>query len=233
MLFELDQVTYSRAGTVVLRDVTVRLPVGASSVVGPSGSGKSTLLRLLNRLADPDTGAVVYEGKDVRELDPLALRREVSLVPQLPALVDGTVHDNVAYGPRLAGHSFDTRSCLELAGLDPAFEDRDAAKLSVGEQQRVMLARALALEPRVLLLDEPTSALDQAARDAIEGTLRGLRAKTAISVVLVTHDLQQARRLADYVVRIDAGRMIAQGPAEELLADAGDEPAIAASEDAR
>jgi putative ABC transport system ATP-binding protein len=232
VLFELEQVTYSRAGKIVLRDVTVRLPVGASSILGPSGSGKSTLLRLLNRLADPDTGRVIYEGKDVRELDPLALRREVSLVPQLPALMDGTVHDNVAYGPRLAGHSFDARSCLELAGLDPDFEQRDSAKLSVGEQQRVMLARALALEPRVLLLDEPTSALDRAARDAVEGTLRRLRAKTAISLVLVTHDMEQARRLADYVVRIDAGRAIAQGPAAEVLAEAGVEPAVAAAEDA-
>jgi putative ABC transport system ATP-binding protein len=217
MLFELEQVTYSRAGKIVLRDVTARLPVGASSVVGPSGSGKSTLLRLLNRLADPDSGTVVYEGRDVRELDPLALRREVSLVPQLPALIDGSVHDNVAYGPRLAGHSFDARSCLELAGLDPDFEDRDGAKLSVGEQQRVMLARALALEPRVLLLDEPTSALDHAARDAVEGTLRRLRARTAISIVLVTHDLEQAGRLADHVVRIDAGRVVAQGAAQEVL----------------
>jgi putative ABC transport system ATP-binding protein len=217
VLFELDQVTYSRAGAVVLRDVKARLPVGASSVVGPSGSGKSTLLRLLNRLADPDAGRVLYEGRDVRELDPLALRREVSLVPQLPALIDGTVHENVAYGPRLAGHSFDTRRCLELAGLDPAFAERDAAKLSVGEQQRVMLARALALEPRVLLLDEPTSALDQAARDAVEGTLRRLRARTAISIVLVTHDGDQARRLADYVVRVVEGRVTAEGAMSEVL----------------
>jgi putative ABC transport system ATP-binding protein len=217
MLFELEQVTYSRAGAIVLRDVTVRLPIGASSVFGPSGSGKSTLLRLLNRLADPDSGRVVYEGKDVREHDPLSLRREVSLVPQLPALIDGTVHDNVAYGPRLAGRSFDARSCLELAGLDPGFESRDAAKLSVGEQQRVMLARALALEPRVMLLDEPTSALDQTAREAVESTLRRLRAKTAISLVLVTHDIEQARRLADYVVRIDAGRVVAEGKSEEVL----------------
>jgi putative ABC transport system ATP-binding protein len=230
VLFELEDVTYSRAGTVVLNRVDVRIPVGASSVVGPSGSGKSTLLRLLNRLADPDSGRVVYEGTDVRERDPLALRREVSLVPQLPALIDGTVHDNVAYGPRLAGHSFDARSCLELAGLDPAFEDRDAAKLSVGEQQRVMLARALALEPRVLLLDEPTSALDRAARDAVETTLRRLRARTAISLVLVTHDIDQARRLAGYVVRIDAGRVTGQGPAAEMLDEAV--PAIAAAEDA-
>jgi putative ABC transport system ATP-binding protein len=231
VLFELEKVTYARAGKVVLRDVTARLPVGASSVVGPSGSGKSTLLRLLNRLADPDMGGVAYEGRDVRELDPLALRREVSLVPQLPALIDGTVHDNVAYGPRLAGRSFDARGCLELAGLDPDFEERDAAKLSVGEQQRVMLARALALEPRVLLLDEPTSALDAAAREAVEGTLRSLRARTAISIVLVTHDIEQARRLAAYVVRIDAGTVTAQGPTAEVLAqdETGGAPPSAAA----
>jgi ABC-type cobalamin/Fe3+-siderophores transport system ATPase subunit len=231
VLFELENVNYSRAGKLVLRDLDARLPVGASSIVGPSGSGKSTLLRLLNRLADPDEGRVVYEGTDVSERDPLDLRREVSLVPQLPALIDGTVHDNVAYGPRLAGHSFDTRSCLELAGLDPAFEDRDAAKLSVGEQQRVMLARALALDPRVLLLDEPTSALDQAARDAVEATLRGLRARTSISIVVVTHDMEQARRLADYVIRIESGRATAQGPIDEVL-DEQVEPAIATAEDA-
>jgi putative ABC transport system ATP-binding protein len=231
VLFELENVTYSRGGKVVLDDVRMRLPVGAGSLLGPSGSGKSTLLRLLNRLADPDSGRVLYEGRDVREHDSLGLRREVSLVPQLPALIDGTVHDNVAFGPRLAGRSFNARRCLEFAGLDAAFEGRDASKLSVGEQQRVMLARALALEPRVLLLDEPTSALDQAARDAVEGTLRRLRARTAISLVVVTHDIAQARRLADYVVRIDSGRVIAQGPADELLADSI-EPAIATAEDA-
>jgi putative ABC transport system ATP-binding protein len=231
VLFEVEDVSYSRSGKLVLRGLDARLPVGASSIVGPSGSGKSTLLRLLNRLADPDKGRVIYEGTDVRERDPLELRREVSLVPQLPALIDGTVHDNVAYGPRLAGHSFDARRCLELAGLDPAFEDRDASKLSVGEQQRVMLARALALEPRVLLLDEPTSALDQVARDAVEATLRGLRARTAISTVVVTHDMEQARRLADYVVRIESGTVTAQGPAGEVLAESED-PAIALAEDA-
>jgi putative ABC transport system ATP-binding protein len=231
VLFELQNVSYSRAGKLVLRDLDARLPVGASSIVGPSGSGKSTLLRLLNRLADPDKGRVIYEGKDVCERDPLELRREVSLVPQLPALIDGTVHDNIAYGPRLAGHSFDTRTCLELAGLDPAFEERDAAKLSVGEQQRVMLARALALDPRVLLLDEPTSALDQTARDAVESTLRGLRSRTSISIVVVTHDMEQARRLADFVVRIENGRVTAQGSTAEIL-DEEVEPAIATAEDA-
>jgi putative ABC transport system ATP-binding protein len=217
VLFDLEDVTYSRAGVVVLDGVRLRLPIGSSCIAGPSGSGKSTLLRLLNRLADPDSGRVHYEGEDVREREPLALRREVSLVPQLPALIDGSVHDNVAYGPRLAGRSFDARACLELAGLDPGFEQRDSAKLSVGEQQRVMLARALALQPRVLLLDEPTSALDEDAREAVEATLKRLHSRTAISSVLVTHDMDQARRLAGYVVRLDAGKVISEGPVAEVL----------------
>jgi ABC-type proline/glycine betaine transport system ATPase subunit len=217
VLFELEDVSYSRAGQRVLADVNVRLPVGASCIAGPSGSGKSTLLRLLNRLADPDSGRILYEGMDIREREPLELRREVSLVPQLPALIDGTVHDNIAYGPRLAGHSFDARRCLELAGLDPGYEWREAGKLSVGEQQRVMLARALALEPRVLLLDEPTSALDEAAREAVEATLRRLHQRTVISIVLVTHDTDQARRLAGYVVQFDHGRVANAGPVAEVL----------------
>jgi putative ABC transport system ATP-binding protein len=217
MLFELEQVTYSRGGRLVLDGIDARLPKGASCIAGPSGSGKSTVLRLLNRLADPDEGRVLYEGSDVRERDPLALRREVALVPQLPALIDGSCAENVAYGARLAGREFDHRRCLKLAGLSSSFEERPAKQLSVGEQQRLMLARALALEPQVLLLDEPTSALDAQAREAVESTLRDLRARTSISTVLVTHDLAQARRLADWVVRLEAGRVIEQGELEAVL----------------
>ena len=219
MLFELSDVSYSRGGETVLDGISAQIPVGASCVVGPSGSGKSTLLRLLDRLADPDSGRVVYEGTDVRELDPLELRREVSLVPQLPALIDGTVAENIAFAPRLAGHSYDSRSALQLAGLDSSYAERDASKLSVGEQQRVMLARALALQPRVLLLDEPTSALDEGTRDAVEATLGSLRERTAISLVVVTHDPEQARRLADHAVRIEDGRVVRQGSAAEVLAE--------------
>ena len=219
MLFELDEVSYRRDGREVLRGLSARIPVGASCLFGPSGSGKSTTLRLLNRLIDPDSGTVTYEGSDVREREVLALRREACLVPQLPALVEGTVADNVAYGPRLVGHSFDPRTPLELAGLDPSFAERPADRLSVGEQQRVMLARALALQPRVLLLDEPTSGLDAKTTVAVETTLEALRSRTAISIVLVTHDESQARRLAEWVVRIDEGRVVRQGPTEEALAE--------------
>jgi ABC-type multidrug transport system ATPase subunit len=207
-----------RDGKVVLQDVSASLPKGASCVAGPSGSGKSTLLRILNRLADPASGTVRYEDGDVRERDPLELRREVCLVPQLPALLEGTVEENIRFAAGLGGLEPDVPKLLDLAGLDASFAERVSSKLSVGEQQRAMLARALSLEPRVLLLDEPTSALDEGARDAVEGTLLDLRERVKISTVLVTHDLAQARRMAEWVVRLDEGRVVAEGPVREHLA---------------
>ena len=152
-----------------------------------------------------------------RERDPLELRREVGLVPQLPALLEGTVEDNIRFAAELAGREPDVVRLLDFAGLDASFAERDPAKLSVGEQQRVMLARSLALEPRVLLLDEPTSALDATARDAVEATLRDLRARLDLSTVLVTHDVEQAKRMSEWVVRIEEGRTVAEGPTGEIL----------------
>ena len=182
----------------MLDGLSLEIGHGATALLGPSGSGKSTVLRLLNRLAEPESGQVRFHGEDVRALDPLELRRRAVLVPQLPAPVPGTVADNVVYGPRLAGREVQVEPCLASAGLDASYAERDAARLSVGEQQRVMLARALALEPEVLLLDEPTSALDETARGEVERTLAGLDT----SFVLVTHDPAQAERLTSRVVRI-------------------------------
>ncbi len=192
----------------MLSGLDLELGEGATAILGPSGSGKSTLLRLLNRLADPDEGSVRFRGKDVRGLDVLDLRRRAALVPQLPSPLPGTVSENVLYGPRLAGHEVDPLPALEAAGLSPDYAGREAERLSVGEQQRVMLARALALDPEVVLLDEPTSALDEAARDAVERAL-GALAQRGQSIVLVTHDRGQAERLADRVVRIEQGRVAA------------------------
>jgi putative ABC transport system ATP-binding protein len=204
-LFELRDVTLSRAGKVVLRDVSGDLPEGAVCIAGPSGSGKSSLLRLLDRLRDPDHGEVRYRGRDVRTYDVLALRRTVSLVPQLPALIEGTVADNIRFAARLAGRAPDIPGVLGHAGLDGTFADRDAERLSVGEQQRVMLARSLAQEPDVLLLDEPTSALDEEARESVERTLLRLRRELDLSYVLVTHDADQAARMSDWCRRLALG----------------------------
>ena len=207
MLFELDQVRASRSGTVVLDDVSLAIEDGATCIAGPSGSGKSTLLRLLNRLADPVKGTVRYRDRDVRELDVLALRREVGLVPQLPALLDGTAEENIHYAQELAGRELDAVGPLTAAGLDESFRDRDVGRLSVGEQQRVMLARALGVDPKVLLLDEPTSALDEDAKAAVERTLLDLRERLSLSLVFVTHERAQAERLAARTIWIENGRV--------------------------
>ena len=182
----------------MLRGLSLSIEPGATAVLGPSGSGKSTLLRLLNRLADPDEGAVCFHGEDVRGLDPLELRRRAVLVPQLPAPLPGSVADNVRYGPALRGNQVDPLPPLDLAGLDASYADREAGRLSVGEQQRVMLARALALDPEVLLLDEPTAALDDRTKSGVEETLARLRCST----LLVTHERAQAERLAQRVVEL-------------------------------
>ncbi len=218
MRFELRDVNLSRGGQQVLEDVSAEIPSGTTSVVGPSGAGKSSLLRLLNRLGDPDSGEIDYNRRPLAEYDPLALRREVSLVPQLPALAEGSVGDNIDYAAELAGCEPDCSRSLGLAGLGDSFADREANRLSVGEQQRAMLARALAQRPQVLLLDEPTSALDGASRDAIERTLAELRREIGISIVLVSHDPEQARRLGDWVLRLERGRLVESGPVERVLA---------------
>jgi len=207
VLFELRDLGLTRGGRRVLDAVDAEIESGATAIVGPSGSGKSTLLRLLNRLTDPDVGTISYRGRPLAAYDPLALRREVALVPQLPSLLTGTVGSNLRYAAELAGGELDPNHCLGLAGLGPQFAQRDVGELSVGERQRAMLARALAQEPRVLLLDEPTSALDHQARDAVEATLVQLRRDLDVSLVVVSHDPAQASRLADTTLHLRDGRI--------------------------
>ena len=205
---EARAVTRGYAGRAVVEGVSLSLQAGEiTCLLGPSGSGKSTLLRLLNRLADPDTGTVRYRERDVRELPVLELRREIGFVPQLPALLEGSVAENVRFGPDLVRREVDVGAMLALAGIDRSFAERGAGRLSVGEQQRVMLARALALEPKVLLLDEPTSALDEDAKAAVERTLLDLRERLSLSFVLVTHERTQAERLADRTLWLEDGRL--------------------------
>lgn len=142
----------------------------------------------------------------------LELRREIQVVPQLPALLPGTVAENVGYGPMLRGRPCDINEILTLAGLDSTFAERAAQHVSVGEQQRVMLARALALKPDVLLLDEPTAALDERSRDAVERTLNDLRQRLSAALIIVTHDPAQARRLSERIVTLEDGRVRQPGP---------------------
>jgi putative ABC transport system ATP-binding protein len=176
-------------------------PAGRLTVmVGPSGAGKTTLLRLLNRLDDPDAGTVLFAGRDVRSYDVLDLRRRVQLVGQVPVTFPGSVAENLAVtGAPAAGDG--AGPLLARVGLDEALAGREADRLSVGEAQRLALARSLALDPEVLALDEPTSALDTASKAGIVGLIRAL-ADSGLTVVMVTHDPAHAD-LADHVVRVE------------------------------
>ncbi len=177
----------------IVEGFSARIPAdGLTAMVGPSGAGKTTLLRLLNRLDDPDGGEVLLDGRDVRSYDVLVLRRRVQYVGQVPVTFPGTVGDNV--GPEV-------ETLLSRVGLAPSLAVREADRLSVGEAQRMCLARALARHPECLLLDEPTSALDTASKAGIEALIGSL-ADEGLTVVMVTHDPRQAAELADRTLTV-------------------------------
>ena len=204
-------------GAEILKGVSLAIGEGeVACVTGPSGSGKSTLLRALNRLAEPTDGEVFLDGVPTGTMDPLVLRRRVGMIFQIPALSGSTVEEAVLYGPGLLGRGADVAGLLGAVGLDPALTKRDPRGLSVGQQQRVSIARALALGPEVLLMDEPTSALDESARDKIEGLVKDLNRSEGLTFVIVSHDLGQVERLADRVFLVDAGRVAGEWDREEF-----------------
>jgi putative ABC transport system ATP-binding protein len=176
----------------IVSGFSARIPAdGLTVMVGPSGAGKTTLLRLLNRLDDPDGGGVLFDGRDVRELDVLELRRRVQLVGQIPVTFPGSVAANLDGDIAL----------LDRVGLPSTLAPREADRLSVGEAQRLCLARALARQPDVLALDEPTSALDTGSKGGIERLIRSL-ADDGLTVVMVTHEPRHATELADHVIQV-------------------------------
>jgi ABC-type methionine transport system ATPase subunit len=207
----------------ILKGVDADVPKDdITAVVGPSGAGKSTLLRAINRLVEPTAGEVYLDGEPTSAMSPLELRRRVGMVFQLPALFGATVEEATLYGARLAGRSADAGRLLEMAGLDASFKGKAPQSLSVGEQQRVSIARALALGPEVLLMDEPTSALDEAARRRIEDLVRELNASLGLTIVLVSHDLDQVERVADRVVLLAGGRSEGEWDKEEFFSGPGE-----------
>jgi len=194
----------------VLKGVDLEVQKGeVLALVGPSGSGKSTLLRVMNRLLELDGGSIMFKGKNIRNIDPMDLRRAAVLVPQESVMLPGTVRDNVIYGPRLAGmtEACDVTGCLRDAGLSGKFADKDASKLSGGEKKRVSIARALALRPEVLLLDEPTAGVDPKRVEKVERTIIGFAKELKLTVVWVTHDVPQALRVSDRIANIKGGRV--------------------------
>ncbi|CAN0907771.1 ABC transporter I family member 17, partial [Linum grandiflorum] len=161
-------------------------------IIGPSGSGKSTLLRSLNRLWEPPSSTVFLDGRDITDIDVLSLRRKVGMLFQLPALFQGTVADNVRYGKKISDK--EVYNLLAMADLDSSFYGKSGSELSVGQQQRVALARMLANDPEVLLLDEPTSVLDPISTQNVEDVLIKLKEERGMTVVMVSHSVKQIQR---------------------------------------
>jgi putative ABC transport system ATP-binding protein len=189
------------------------------AIVGPSGAGKSCFLRLLNRLDEPTGGTVLLEGRDYREIPPTELRRRVGMLMQAPYLFAGTVADNIRFGPRQRGETLSAETVEDLlrgVGL-AGFGDREVSNLSGGEAQRVSLARTLANRPQVLLLDEPTSALDEETENEVEALIAQVIERYGLTCLVVTHNPDQARRLASRVMVMESGCRVALGPVEEVL----------------
>ena len=229
-------VTYE--GKIGFKSTTVEIPDACiTAVIGPSGCGKSTFLRCLNRLIDNTPGArvqgeVLIDGTNIYDpgTDLSALRKKLGLLSQRPQVLPMSIYDNVAYGPRIHGTrrraELDdiVRKQLEVAGLWEEVHDRlhqPARQLSLGQQQRLCLARGLAVEPEVLLCDEPTASLDPVSSKRVEERL--IELKSEYTVVLVTHMLRQAHRLADYVLFMYMGELVEEGPADELFSNPRDE----------
>jgi D-methionine transport system ATP-binding protein len=226
--FTLENVSVHRTGRDgngrdILCGITLQIPIGARwVVVGRSGAGKSTLLRVLNRFENVSAGRVLLEGAPLESFPPARLRRDVALVFQEPIWLPGTARENLMT-PVALGHisreEAESRlgDVLQLCGLDPSLLDRAEDELSVGQRQRVVLGRALMGRPRALLLDEPTSALDPPGARALLEEVRSLTEAHALTALMVTHRLEDARVFGTETVVLDGGRVAEHGPTDEVL----------------
>jgi ABC-type proline/glycine betaine transport system ATPase subunit len=208
-----------------VHDLNVQVNAGELCVlIGPSGSGKTTAMRMVNRLVIPSEGRIMVDGQDNSSMDPVLLRRSIGYVIQQVGLFPHlTVAQNVAIVPRLLGWGKPVRrqraeELLELVGLPPAkFANRHPRQLSGGQQQRVGVARALAADPKIILMDEPFGAVDPITRKQLQGELRRIQSEVHKTIIFVTHDISEAFLLADRIVLMYRGRLIQNGTPAELL----------------
>jgi len=224
-MIELDRLTKRYGETVAVAELSLAVGDGELLVLlGGSGCGKTTTLKMINRLVEPTSGRVVIDGEDVTGLEPHLLRRRIGYAFQRVGLFPHmTVAENVATTPRLLGWDAAriakrVDELLELVELDPAaMRDRMPDELSGGQQQRVGVARALAAEPRLMLLDEPFGALDPLTRDRVQQSFQRIRAALSLTAIFVTHDMSEALLLGDRIAVMDAGRLVQVGTPRELL----------------
>jgi putative ABC transport system ATP-binding protein len=207
---EAEGVTVSAQGKDIIKEVTTSIPEKkVFTIVGPSGAGKSTFLRTINRLIDFREGDIKLDGKSIRDYEPMELRKRVGMVFQIPLAFQGSVKDNLLMGPRLTGSAQpDVDQLLDMVGLARGFAERKASELSVGEQQRMCIARAIANEPDVLLMDEPTASLDPESAHKVEELILKLSHEVELTLVVVTHNMEQGRRIGDWTMLMKDGRVM-------------------------
>ncbi|MBV8042216.1 ABC transporter ATP-binding protein [Pluralibacter sp.] len=223
-MIEFHQVTKRFGGQAAVKNLDLHLREGAFSVlIGTSGSGKSTTLKLINRLEEHDSGMLRFAGEDIRQLPVLALRRRMGYAIQSIGLFPHwTVAQNIATVPQLQKWSRQKirdriDELMALLNLDPQLRERYPHQLSGGQQQRVGVARALAANPEVLLMDEPFGALDPVTRSALQQEMRRIHQLLGRTIVLVTHDIDEALRLADHLVLMNEGEVVQQGTPLSML----------------
>lgn len=224
-MIEFDGVTKYYQGRAAVEDLNLNFRKGAFSVlIGTSGSGKSTTLKMINRLVEHDEGRIRFAGEEIRNFSPQDLRRRMGYAIQSIGLFPHwDVAQNIATVPQLlkwpkARINQRVDELLALLGLDPAqFRRRYPHQLSGGQQQRVGVARALAADPEVLLMDEPFGALDPVTREALQQEMMRIHQLQGRTIVLVTHDVDEALRLADHLVVMDGGKVVQQGAPLALL----------------
>ncbi len=228
-MIELQRVSvaYEGAPRPAVRHASLAIGAGAFvALVGPSGSGKTSLLKTINRLITPTGGVIRIDGRDAAELPAHELRRRIGYVFQGVGLFPHmSVRENIAITPSLLGWPRDkiaarVDAVFDLIGLPRDYLDRAPSALSGGERQRVAVARALAAEPRIVIMDEPFGALDPVTRDALGHAYRDLHAQMGLTTIMVTHDVQEAALLADRIVVLKAGEIVADDTPRAMLSGA-------------
>ncbi len=224
-MIEFEHVYKSYGKNLILNDLSLHVKAGEFVVlIGPSGCGKTTTLKAINRLIDADRGAIRIGGKDIKDQDPVALRRTIGyVIQQIGLFPNMTVEQNIAVVPKLLKHPKEkwqeaVHSLLDLVGMPyEQYAKKYPSQLSGGQQQRIGVLRALAASPPIVLMDEPFGALDPITRDSLQEEIKRIQKKLKKTIVFVTHDMEEALRLADTIVFMDGGQIVQMASPEEML----------------
>ncbi|NLC41369.1 MAG: betaine/proline/choline family ABC transporter ATP-binding protein, partial [Erysipelothrix sp.] len=224
-MINFNNVSMSYGDNLIIKNMNLHIPKGELVVlIGPSGCGKTTSLQLMNRLIDPDSGTIEIDGKDIHKVNVIDLRRQIGYVIQEIGLFPHmTIRQNIEIVPKLLKWDEKkrlarTQELMKIVGLNPEeFMDRYPAKMSGGQQQRIGFLRALAADPPIILLDEPFGALDPVTRDSLQDELKRLQKELNKTMVFVTHDMDEAIKIADRIVIMNEGQIVQYDTPEEIL----------------